>query len=514
MTETTAVVAAPQPENVAGEIQTAVRHTLMYGLGNVATKALGFLMVPLYTHYLAPHDYGTLEILDLTMSLFGMFLAMGMTAALLRCYAGADSDIERRKIVGTAFLFVIVTAAVAYSGLLGFVQPASHWIIGPSTPSRYLLLSFSAFIVGYVLNVPRTYLRAIEASGWFVAADTASVLLMLALNIIFLVLLKLGLVGILWSSLIVATLQLILMSVWLLRRIPLCFDGGALRKMLIFGLPLTFANMATFALNFSDRFFLQHLRSLEVVGVYAVGYKFGFMLNYLLVQPFYVMWQSRMYIIHKRTNHREVFGQMFVLYSFVLTYAGLGLAVLSPEIVRLMVDARFRQGQEVIPIVALAYIFYGAGYYMQLGMFLTDKTSHVGLVGAGAAVLNLALNYILVLKFGMIGAAWATVWSFAALAAASYWCSKRVLPLPLGIGRVSGGLALGVGLYMVSRLLIGVSLATTLAAKAAILAIFPVILWKVRLLGPDERATTREAATRALSGVWRLLGMNDGRVAG
>src|ERR1700722_4289869 len=88
---------------VAREIQTAVKHSAVYGLGNVLAKALGFLMLPVYTHFLNPVDYGILEILDLSMSLIGMFLNMGITAAVLRSYAGAGSDEERKTTISTAF---------------------------------------------------------------------------------------------------------------------------------------------------------------------------------------------------------------------------------------------------------------------------------------------------------------------------------------------------------------------------------------------------------------------------
>lgn len=510
----TAVTPAPSQGNVLGELQTAVRHSLMYGLGNVATKAVGFLMVPFYTRYLSPKDYGILKILDLSMSLFGMFLGMGLIAALLRCYARADSDEKRRTTVSTAFLFVVVTGVAAYALLLGFVAPASAWIIGKDTPPFYLLLSFSSFIIGYIVTVPRTYLRAREASGAFVAVDTVSLVLMLGLNIFFLMVMKTGLVGILLSSVIVAGLQMIVLCVWMLKQIPLRFSRAMLQAMLVFGVPLIFANMAAFALNFSDRFFLQHLRSLDVVGIYAVGYKFGFMLNYLLVQPFYVMWQSRMYIIHKRDNHREVFRQMFVMFALLLTYAGLGLAIFSPEIMRFMVDPRFAGGQEVIPVVALAYVFYGIGYYSQVGMFLTDNTGHVGAVGAGAAVLNLALNYVLVGKFGMMGAAWATALSFAALAAASYWRSEAVLPLSLGMGRVMAGVAMGIAAYVLCRLFTPSSLGAALAMKTGVLVAFPVIVWKARLLSPAESETLASAASSAISRACTLTRLRFGREAG
>ena len=127
------------------------------------------------------------------------------------------------------------------------------------------------------------------------------------------------------------------------------------------------------------------------------------MVNYLLVQPFYTMWQSRMYIIYREADHMRMFRQIFVLYSLVLTYAALGLAVLSPEIVRLLTSSNFAASQYVVPIISLAYVFYGIGYYLQLGMFLTSRTRAIGGVSMGAAVLNLGLNYVLIRKLRNAG---------------------------------------------------------------------------------------------------------------
>ena len=501
------VEAIREREAVAKEIQTAVRHTAVYGLGGVLAKAVGFLMLPFYTHYLTPADYGILEILDLSMSLLGMFLNMGMTAALLRCHAAAQTLEEKQKAVGTAFLFVMVTGVVTFFLALGLVRPASALLFGPQVPSKYLLVSFASFILSYIANLPRTYLRALEASVAFVAVEMSGLVMILALNIYFIAFLKTGLIGILLSSVIVFSFQTVLLSVWTLRRVGMGFSANLLRQMVGFGLPLIFSNLALFTLNFADRFFLQHLRSLEVVGIYAVGYKFGFMMNYLMVQPFYAMWQSRMYVIHTQPDHPKVFSQMFVLYSLVLIYAGLALSILSPEIVSVMVSSKFSASQDVIPIVAFAYVFYGISYYTQLGMFLTNNTHMVGMVSAAAAVLNLGLNYVLILHYGMLGAAWATLLSFLAIAIGSYWFSQRVFPLALGIGRVAQAIALGTALYLISRWWTPESWAFALLLKGALLAVFPVVLWKARILSPAETVTLLSTRDLALTKVSRLLGM-------
>ena len=501
-----------EQHSVAKEIHTAVRHGAVYGLGNILTKVLGFLMLPFYTHYLNPADYGVLEILDLSMSLLGMFLNMGMTAAVLRIYGGAKSDEDRRKTVSTAYWFVTGTGLIAMLIGLALVRPASSMLFGAAVPPKYLLLAFSAFILGYVANLPRTYLRALEASGTVVMADTLGILLLLTLNVFFIAVLKIGLVGILLSSLIVAGLSLVVLSAWALYKVGFGFSTSLLKQMLVFGLPLVFSNMSLFALNFSDRFFLQHLQSLDAVGVYAVGYKFGYMLNYMLVQPFMVMWQSRMFVIHARPDHGKVFGQFFMLYSVLLIYAGLGLAVLSPEIIHLMVGANFAASREVIPVVSLAYIFYGLGFYAQVGMFVTNRTKLIGIVGTASAVLNLALNYFLILHFGMLGAAWATMLSFLALAVGTYWLSNRVYPLPLAVGRVSITLMMAVIFYLFSRFSTG-SLVVTIPVKAFLLAIFPLLVWKARILSPEEIATVVAGRDSALASVLGMFGWGSRKPA-
>jgi O-antigen/teichoic acid export membrane protein len=480
--------AAPGAETGLDEIRVAVRHAAVYGFGAVAAKALGFLMLPVYTRFLSPADYGVLEILDLSMSLFGMFLNMGMTAALLRYYGIAQSADERKQVVSTAFIFVAISGAIAFVIGLGAVRAISAAVLGPAVPSRYLLLSFSSFILAYVTNVPRTYLRALEASGKYALLDTASVFSILTLNIVFIVVLKIGLVGILLSALIVNTATLSL-CVWTVRRVGLRFSRRTLLELMEFGLPLVFSNLALFVLNFADRFFLQHLQSIEVVGIYAVGYKCAYMMNFLMVQPFYVMWQARMYAIHKRTDHANVFGQLFMLYAVLLTYAGLALGLFSSEFVHFMVSSRFAASRDVIPIVVLAYVFHGLAYYAQTGMLLVKRTKLVGLVSAMAAGVNIVMNWLLIPKYGMLGAAWATVTGFFVIAVGSYYFSQRSFRLPLKGGRAMMVILVGVGLYGVSQSWQTASIAQAMLFKCALLASFPVLIWQLRILsGPERRA--------------------------
>ena len=90
--------------------------------------------------------------------------------------------------------------------------------------------------------------------------------------------------------------------------------------------------------------------------------------------------------------------------------------------VSLLVDRRYLGAASIIPVVTLAYVLLGMGYFLQLGMFLASRTVLIGVVSAISAVASLVLNWVLIRSFGMQGAAWATLLGFLVLAVGSYIC--------------------------------------------------------------------------------------------
>lgn len=493
-------------QSLSQEVSTAVKHSFIYGVGGVLVKLTGFLLLPFYTHYLSPGDYGVLEVLDITMSLLGMFLNMGITETLLRYYGSAQTEAERRKVVGTIFGFAAGTGLVVLFAGLAAVPAVSRIVLGPTVPPAYFLLAFCYFVIGYIGNVPFAYLRAKELSGRVVLIDTLGTAGILILSIVFLGWLKMAVVGMLASPLIVGAIKLTVLIAWMRHDMTLGVDWSLLRRMLGFGSPLVFSALAMFTLNFSDRFFLQRLLSLEAVGVYAIGYKFGYLLNFVLIQPFNMMWQARMYVVHRRPDHRQVYGQVFVLYSFLLTFAALGMALFGREVLRVMVDPRYADGAQVVSVVALGYVFLGIGYYLQLAMFLGNRTGMIGGVCSVAAVVNLAANYILISRFGMIGAGLATMLGFLAIAVGCYWCSERIMPLQLPVGRVLQGLFAAVAIYLAGQQFAPDSLPRVIAFKCVLLAGFAALLRYV-LLSREEIATVDQLVHVTTKAAVRRLGL-------
>jgi O-antigen/teichoic acid export membrane protein len=488
--------------SVTTQVSAAVKQSFIWGLGGVLTKAVSFLMLPLYTHYLAPSEYGIWELLDLLMSLLGMMINMGLTAAILKYYAAAATAEERRRVSSTSFILALTTGLGVFAAGLALLPAVTHLLFGPKVTSLYLFLSFTISVMAYIATVPYTLMRAKDRAQLLVTYDTIGVAFILALNILFVVVFRLGLLGVLLSPVIVGAVKTVIVFYWTRHDIGFSLDRKRLRQLLVFGGPLVLSNLAMFVLNFSDRFFLREFRGLELVGIYAVGYKFGYMLSFLLIQPFNMMWQARMFVIHQQSDHVRIFRNMFVLYSVLLIASGLALALFGPTVVPMVVDPRYAGAAAIIPVVTLAYVFLGMGYFLQVGMFLASRTMLIGLVSGVASVVDLAFNYVLIGSYGMMGAAWATLFGFLALAGGSYYLSHRVFPMALGMGRVLKALLLAAGVFLLSQWPAIQASATLLLWKTALLAVFAGIVWATGVLSPDEIATVasvRDNARRMLS---------------
>jgi O-antigen/teichoic acid export membrane protein len=173
------------------------------------------------------------------------------------------------------------------------------------------------------------------------------------------------------------------------------------------------------------------------------------------------------------------------------------MALFSQEIINLMAGPKFAAAGEVIPVISFAYVVCGVGYYLQTGLYLANRTKLIGVISGIAAVISLALYYVLISAYGLLGAAWATVLSFVTVAIGSYWCSRRVCPLGLDLYRVVAGFAIAIMLYLPFQWWTPASLMLSIPTKLMALAVFPLIIWRGRVLSAPELAAILAARDKS-----------------
>jgi O-antigen/teichoic acid export membrane protein len=172
------------------------------------------------------------------------------------------------------------------------------------------------------------------------------------------------------------------------------------------------------------------------------------------------------------------------------------VSVLSPEIVRLLSRREaYWDAWQVVPFIALSYVLYGLYFQGAVGINLEKKTKVLPFVVGTAAVVNLALNYLLIRPWGMMGAATSTLLSYLLLVILVFRVSQRYYAISYEWGRLFRLGALAGGLYLASLALPDVTAVARLGLKCGLLLLFPLFLLAGRFFAPEELARGRQLAS-------------------
>ena len=462
------------------------KHSLVYGFGVAASQLIGFFLIPLFTRYLTPADYGTLEIFGVTQSILSIIVLMGLGSALFKSYFHYADEENRKTVVSTALIFltgvslcislVLIAAASNFSAL--FFQSAAYTLYFQII---FLTLFFDAAIV-----IPLSVFRAREESKRYVLVSLTRVLLTIGLNIYFLVVLERGILGILESGLITAGLLYAFLIPGIIRKTELRFSLPDLKAMLSFGLPLVPGGLGTWILTVSDRYFLLFLATSHELGLYSLGYRFGLIVQGVIVGPFILAWGPFFWSAAKEENAKQVYSAVLTYFVLVAMFVALGLSVLSKEVLMIMATPAFHEAYKIIPLIALSYVLYGCYFILAAGFNLEKKTKYVPLIVGVAAIMNLGLNFLLIPKYGVMGAAIATLISYSMLPIGSFLVSRRYHLIKYEWGRVSKIFLVALLIYVGSLYITNDCPIVSGLLKAMTLLAYPVLLYVFGFFEPDE----------------------------
>ncbi|MCM2267802.1 MAG: oligosaccharide flippase family protein [Elusimicrobiales bacterium] len=475
------------------DIKVLGKESLVYGLSTVGARLLNFLLMPFYTHYLVPAEYGVVAAVFSYIAFLNIVYHYGMDQAYMRHYA------DREKTFPAAFACLGATT-LALTLLLCLFAPfwASASGIGAE---NYRLVWFSAAILllDTITIVPFADLRMRHRALRFAGIRTASIALNVALNVAFLGYAGLGLEGVFWANIISSGLAALLLLPEF-KQLSLKVDRPALRGLLAFALPLLPAGLGSMAVQVLDRPIMLHLADKATVGVYQANYRLGIFMM-LVVTMFDQAWRPFFIERSHRPEAPGVFARVLTYFVFGGLFLWLALAFFVGDLARLrlagvnLIHPDYWGGLGIIPLVLAAYLLNGVYVNFLAPVIIAKRTGAILAVTLAGAAVSVAGNFALIPAFGMYGAAWAVFLSYLAMAALMYFRGRRFYPVPYEFGRLAKA-ALAAALCAAPGLLLAGPGPAGLLLKTACLAAFPALLWYAGLVLPEEKA----AALAALSG--------------
>ncbi len=471
------------------DLRRLAKHSAIYGLGGLVSRILAILLLPLYTSYLEPDDYGRVETLIALTAVLVTLLRGGMSSAFFRFYFDSSETADRLRVLRTSFWF---TMAMATAGLIAGVALASQIAAALSLGDGQENLVRAAFVGLWAqMNYEQltSLFRVEERSIAYVFASLANVVITIGATVVLVVGFDQEALGVIVGNFLgTLTVYLALLG-YRREQLGLHFDRALLREMNRFGLPLVPSGLALWTLNFSDRFFLAHLAGQGDVGRYSLGVRIASAIMLLLV-AFRTAWPAFAYSIEDDRAARRTYGFVLTYLLFVTCWVSLALGLLAPWLVRLLApnNSAFWAGASVVGPLAFASAAWAAYTVVAIGVGRARRTQFNWVVTGGAALLNVVLNLLLIPPFGIEGAAAAHVAAFAAMFLAMAWHSQRIYPVPYQWRRVT--LVVGAAVALLAA---GKTIDVPLAGAIALAAVYPIVLLPLGFYLPAERARIARA---------------------
>ncbi len=463
------------------------KHMIIYGFGGLLTKALGFFLLPFYTHYILPEEYGIMALVDLVGYFVGVLLSVGVSTSFMKYYYDCKDDNEKNLLISSTHIFVFATGTIILLISLFFSEDICKFVVGDTKSTvLFRLLFLSLFFQAY-LDIFTSLLRAKEKSKQYSILQLVRTLCLLTLNIYFIAFLKIGILGIFLSTLVVNIIFSVPFNLWLLFHSGLRISGYYFKEMLIFGLPLIPMGFFELTFHFSDRFFLKEFSTMSAVGIYSVAYKLGGILGIIIVLPFNLVWSAKLFELSTKEHGKEVQRKILTHLLAIAAFIGLAISVPIKEIVQIMTPEKYHEAYHIVPLIVLGYVFYATNWVFRGGLLIHKRTTQISFIAGATAIINVLLNWLLIKPYGALGAAVATVISYFTYSALMHFFSNKCYPVSYESLRIFKLTVTGALIFAVSRFLPEFSLAISIIIKGMLVLIYPILLYFVGFFNSDEK---------------------------
>jgi O-antigen/teichoic acid export membrane protein len=433
--------------------QRLVKDTLVYGVATVVSQMTSFILLPVYTRALTPHDYGYLELLQLVVDFTGLFVTMRLGEAIFRFYSGASHPEEANRSVSTSLILALGMGLLGFAGLSAASQPLAKYLFQDSQAVGLLVLTGTTLLMQPLVEIPAAFVRAQQRSGVFLAFRLGSLALRVGLSLILVAKLRLGVTGAVYANVAATAVQAVVMSLYTVHSVGIAFDRKVARQVLGFTLPILVAAVGSYYLGFADRYFLKAFGTLRDVGIYALAARFAVAYFALGFSPFEQAWDAARYHVAKEFDAVKTFQQIFRILSVTLIALGLAISVFCHKVIDIMTASDFWAAAQIVPILLLSYLVQIWTSYCRFGLLFTNRTKQIAVATLVAMPIMTLAFYLLVPSLGAVGAAIGAVIGFSVRLVWTEWKSSRSYNMHLQWGLALSLLLIAVGVYCGVRLL-------------------------------------------------------------
>ncbi len=434
-----------------GAIKKLVGQTAIYGLSSILGRLLTYLLVPLYTYTLPTAEYGIITELYSYVALLFAFLLYGMETTFFRF---SETEKDKGKVLSTSSISILIsTLGFLFIAFIFRQQIAA--VLGYEQHLNYI--TWLLFIIGFdaLTSIPFAYLRQQNKAVHFATLKLINIIIFLGLNLFFILycpyVIEQGdthalfsfvqsffngnelVQYIIISNLIASAITFILLLPTY-KYIKFGLDILIWKRMMPYALPILVVNIAGLIPISLDKILLpilysgSHEEGMQQLGIYGANAKIA-VIMLLVIQTFRYAADPFFFSEAQNKNAKKTYAR--VMHWFVIFGSFIFLSTMMfIDVIKFFIGSDYREGVFVVPILLMANLMLGIFYNLSFWYKLNNKTIYGAWFSVIGAIIAIALNYILVPKYGMYGSAWSVFFAYLIPVILSFYYGRKHYPIP------------------------------------------------------------------------------------
>jgi len=383
-----------------------LNRSFYYGFSTILGRVVGFIMLPIYTNYLTPSDYGVAGFLVLYVSLVQTVLGGQLEHSISKFHYDKKVKNSLAEIcltsasVTSLFCILPVLFGVFYSEEVStLLFSSAEFALVVSIASINILFA-SLEVYGF------QYLKILDRAKLYLVLNVLKLFLQLLINIVLVVYYEMGIIGIISSSAIVYVI-LTIVTFWILFNTEKTakFRFSLVKPLLLFSAPLWLSGLLGLYNGSSHQVFIKFYSGLDSLGLYNLGATFGALVGALFLSPFFSFWQVERFRVYERDNAVSIFKNTFYVITLISLFLSLVVSIFSGPIISIMSDDSFHDASKVVAPLAIASVIIPLGWYLNFSFLVMDKSKELAknsLIYTGIVSL---IYWLIIPRWGYEGAA-------------------------------------------------------------------------------------------------------------
>ena len=387
------------------------KNTVYYSIGEILPRVISFLLLPIYTRYLSPADYGIISYTSTIIIFLYVLGAFSLNSYVLRFYFIHTEEKEKRSIIGTAQLAILglntIILALAFVIMPCIIE--NYQIQVPWNP--YFRYAFIINFLDCLSIIPMVIYRVRQDAVKFVMLGFIRTLLTVFLTIYLVVFLKQGVIGTFQANLYVLIPYSIIYLYVIQKYGRWEINWKYLRESLAFCAPLIPGAICYQLLSVSDRVILERNVGIDSLGIYNIACQMALVLN-IIIQSGYKAIEPELFCRFGNDGFYTFIRRVQSLFFFSIYVGALGICMFSQEVFYIMTSEAFHKGYLLVPALMVGVVMTGQNVIYSGILQGERRTKVIGSATVVGAIVSISINIILIPYFGTYAAALASAVSY------------------------------------------------------------------------------------------------------